>query len=73
MKWTRTKTAHLQNIEAWKRSGISWEAWQAIVARRVKEQLARPKPILSEEMQRAMTAKEKKRHGWKSAIKDKRL
>lgn len=73
MIWTRTKTAHLQAIQAWKKRGITWEAWQAIVARRIKEQLAKPKAALSEEIQRAMTAKEKKRHGWKSAIKDKRL
>lgn len=73
MKHVRTKTAHLQNVEAWKRSGKTWEQWQAIISARIQEALKKPKSPLSEEIQYAMTAKESKRKGWKSCIKDKRI
>lgn len=73
MNHVRVKTAHLMALQAWMKTGRSMEAFREFMVLRAKEIARRPKPALSEEIQAAMTFKEKQRKGWKSVIKDKRL
>lgn len=73
MNHKRIKTAHYENMQLFKKSGLTWDEWQRRVALRMQEALRERRASLSVEMQRAIAAKEKKRPGWKSSIKDKRL
>jgi len=73
MDHVRVKTAHLMAIQAWIKTGRSMEAYREFTIARAKDIARRPKPALSEEIQAAMTFKEKQRKGWKSVIREKRL
>lgn len=73
MTKVRIKTAYLSEVHAWKSRGLSLKDFRSYKNERCRIEFLKPRLLLSEEMHYKMSAKEAKRKGWKSCIKDKRL